>query len=128
MTHIISRMAAGTLMVLTIGSMSIPATAQQRPQSDRQGHQTEQQRGTQDRDRDRSDRDDRTNAQGDQRSGRSSQYRVTSTVNLRSGPGTDYRRVGQVRAGRTIQVDQTRNGWLHVRNQGWISARFARRT
>ncbi len=31
-------------------------------------------------------------------------------------------------AGRTIQVDQTRNGWLHVRNQGWISARFARRT
>jgi uncharacterized protein YgiM (DUF1202 family) len=59
-----------------------------------------------------------------QRAGR---YRITSTVNLRSGAGQQFRRVGQVRAGNTVQVDQVRNGWLHIRNQGWISAQYARR-
>lgn len=54
-------------------------------------------------------------------------YRLVSTVNLRSGPGQQYRRAGQVRAGRMVQVDAVRNGWLHIRNQGWISAQYARR-
>lgn len=59
-----------------------------------------------------------------QRAGR---YRITSTVNMRSGAGQQFRRVGQVRAGRMVEVDQVRNGWLHIRGQGWISAQYARR-
>ncbi|WP_374387238.1 SH3 domain-containing protein [Brevundimonas sp.] len=46
---------------------------------------------------------------------------------MRSGPGTNTRRVGQLRAGRFVQVDQVCNGWLHIRGQGWISGQFARR-
>ena len=54
-------------------------------------------------------------------------YRITSTVNVRSGAGTTYRRVGQLRSGQVVQVDQVRNGWLHIQGRGWISASFARR-
>ncbi|MFN6981105.1 MAG: SH3 domain-containing protein [Brevundimonas sp.] len=61
---------------------------------------------------------------GQSQSGR---YRITSTVNVRSGAGTNTRRVGQLRAGQVVSVDQVRNGWLHVQGQGWISASFARR-
>lgn len=58
---------------------------------------------------------------------RASRYRITSSVNMRSGPGQQFRRVGQVHAGRMVEVDQVRNGWLHIRGQGWISAQYARR-
>ena len=54
-------------------------------------------------------------------------YRITSTVNLRSGPGTNFRRLGQLRTGRVVTVDRVQNGWLHIAGQGWISASFARR-
>lgn len=79
-------------------------------------------------------RDDRQDGRhGDQRardtrpSQATGRYRIVSTVNIRSDPGTNTRRVGQLRAGRFVQVDQVRNGWLHIRGQGWISGQFARR-
>lgn len=34
---------------------------------------------------------------------------------------------GRPAARRVVQVDQVRNGWLHIRGQGWISGQFARR-
>lgn len=52
-------------------------------------------------------------------------YRVTTTVNVRERASTQSRRVGQVRAGRTVQVDRVSGSWLHIRNQGWISAQYA---
>ncbi|WP_297799470.1 SH3 domain-containing protein [uncultured Brevundimonas sp.] len=52
-------------------------------------------------------------------------YRVTTTVNVRERASTQSRRVGQVRAGRTVQVDRVSGNWLHIRNQGWISAQYA---
>lgn len=52
-------------------------------------------------------------------------YRVTSTVNIRQRASADSRRVGQARAGRTVQVDRVSGQWLHIKNQGWISARYA---
>lgn len=65
--------------------------------------------------------------QGQHQANRAGRYRITSTVNLRSGPGAHFRRAGQVRAGRIVQVDQVRGNWLHIRNQGWVSAQYARR-
>lgn len=55
-------------------------------------------------------------------------YRVVATVNLRNGPGVNYRRIGQLWAGRAIDVDRVQNGFLHLRGGGWISGQFARRT
>lgn len=54
-------------------------------------------------------------------------YRMMATVNVRSGPGTNFRRIGQVRAGNVVQVVQVRNGWLQIRGGGWVSSAFARR-
>lgn len=84
-------------------------------------------RGRDDRGRDDRGRDNRTDQRGQQNVQRDGRYRIISTVNIRSGAGTNYRRVGHLRAGRVVEVDRVRNGWLHVRGQGWISGQFARR-
>ena len=62
-----------------------------------------------------------------QQAARPGSYRITSTVNIRERASTNSRRVGQARAGRTVQVDRVSGNWLHIRNQGWISAQYARR-
>ena len=122
---------------LALAASSLPAVAQPRPDQSQQDR--DQGRGqSQDRDQGRGQVQDRDHVQGrDQGRGqtqdrrpevnRAGRYRITSTVNLRSGAGTNYRRIGQLRSGRMIEVDQVRAGWLHVRSQGWISAQFARR-
>ena len=62
-----------------------------------------------------------------QQAHRAGTYRITTTVNIRERANTQSRRVGQARAGRTVQVDRVSGNWLHIRNQGWISAQYARR-
>jgi hypothetical protein len=46
-------------------------------------------------------------------------------VNLRAGPGTNYRVIGQVRRGVSLEILEVNGGWLHSRleggMEGWIS-------
>lgn len=46
-------------------------------------------------------------------------------ANIRSGPGTDYRLVGQARYGVVLQTVERSSGWVKVRHEngltGWIS-------
>lgn len=96
------------------GQYQGPGQAQSHRDNDRQPDRGPQQNGPR-RDNDRHE------------ANRSNRYRVVSTVNLRSGPGLNFRRIGQLYAGRTITVDRVQTGWLHIAGQGWISAGFARR-
>lgn len=57
---------------------------------------------------------------------RTTTYRTTATVNIRERASTRSQRLGQIRKGQRIEVDQVNGDWLHVRDRGWISARYAR--
>lgn len=56
-------------------------------------------------------------------------YRITADVlNIRSGPGTNFDRVGQVAEGAEVTVTAVENGWGAVTYRevsGWISLEFA---
>lgn len=55
---------------------------------------------------------------------------VTNTVQLRSGPGTNYRVIGRVHARERVRVTRCARSlrWCHVEprrgRSGWISSRF----
>ena len=117
-----------SVALLGVGAIAAPmaAAAQDRPQAQHQGSQGHVEQRPGQNQSSQNHNASRPN-QGQQQANRSGRYRITSTVNVRSGAGTNFRQVGQLRAGRTVQVDQVRNGWLHVNGQGWISAQFARR-
>lgn len=100
---------------LAVTAQPGPQSSQQHAQPHAQSHNTNRQD------------DKRNNGNARQESKRTEAYRVTTTVNLRSGPGAKTKRLGQVKRGQTVQVDEVRNGWLHIHNQGWISAKYARR-
>lgn len=105
--------AGAPMAALAQGHNQRPGQEQSHRDNDRQPDRGPSSRGN--------DRNDRHEAN------RSGRYRITSTVNLRSGPGTNHRRIGQLRAGRVVTVDRVQAGWLHISGQGWISASFARR-
>jgi uncharacterized protein YraI len=52
---------------------------------------------------------------------------ATSTVNVRSGPGTNYAVVDTLRAGEQVDVDRCTSGWCFVEKtgpDGWVSSRY----
>jgi cell wall-associated NlpC family hydrolase len=50
--------------------------------------------------------------------------RVTATsLNVRSGPGTDYEKVASLPAGRVLQAEETLDGWYKVEG-GYVSADY----
>lgn len=51
--------------------------------------------------------------------------RVTASagLNVRSGPGTQYDRLGALQLGSTVLYDDEQSGWLHVID-GWVSAEY----
>ncbi len=54
---------------------------------------------------------------------------VKDSLNVRSGPGTNNRVVGQLRAGETVTVTGTQHGWSQVSaggTSGWVSSEFLR--
>ena len=111
---------------MSFGPLAAQAQQPQHPQQRQPQHQQSQGPQHQQPQQSRPQQNGRnapSHAQG-QQAGR---YRIVSTVNIRSGVGTNFRRLGQFGAGHVVQVDQVRNGWLHVANRGWISAQFARR-
>lgn len=120
-------LAAAAVGVVALGPLAAQAQSQHQ-QPSRQSTEQHSHSSSQDRDRSNASQNHGQQDQGRQEQGRQAgRYRITSTVNLRSGPGTNNRRVGQLRAGQVVQVDQVRNGWLHISGRGWISAQFARR-
>lgn len=128
-------LAAVAAVGLVVAGAPLAASAQQRPQQQQHQQQRPQQPQSGSQQHGNSQHGDQPSGaqqhrpqQGPQQQAhRAGRYRVTATVNVRNGPGANHRRVGQVRAGRVIEVDQVRNGWLHIRGQGWISAQYARR-
>ena len=54
---------------------------------------------------------------------------VSASVNVRSGPGTNYGKLTALPAGARINAGACRNGWCQVYNGsrvGWVSARYVR--
>ena len=56
-------------------------------------------------------------------------YTTTATVNVRSGPGTNYRIVAKIPKGATVQIVGKEGGWLKVQSKhgnppGYIDERF----
>ena len=58
---------------------------------------------------------------------------VTDTVNVRSGPGTEYRTVGRLHRGDRVEVTRCTQSrrWCHVERRrgrdGWVSSRYLSR-
>ena len=53
----------------------------------------------------------------------------TSILNIRSGPGTNYRVLGMLRGGEEIKVIQFSRGWAQIQSDdgyltGWVSGRY----
>tara|TARA_B100001179_G_C18504888_1_gene365943 strand:+ start:284 stop:658 length:375 start_codon:yes stop_codon:yes gene_type:complete len=52
---------------------------------------------------------------------------IRKNVNLRSGPGTNYRVVGKVMPGESVAVHECQGNWCKVEkdmNTGWVAKRF----
>ena len=54
-------------------------------------------------------------------------YKVTaSLLNVRSGPGTDYKIVKVIKKGKTVSVTKVENGWGKY-SDGWICLKYAKK-
>jgi len=49
--------------------------------------------------------------------------RAESSVNVRSGPGTQYDVVGQLGPGERVNVSGSAGGWAHI-GGGWVSSNY----
>ena len=49
---------------------------------------------------------------------------TTGTLNVRSGPSTEYDKVGTLHSGRVVQVLETLEGWYRI-EEGYISSEYA---
>lgn len=61
-------------------------------------------------------------ARADAQSG--AQYRATSNLNIRSGPGTGYRSVGRLSAGQPFSATGSQGEWVQIAGGGWVNARY----
>jgi uncharacterized protein YraI len=53
--------------------------------------------------------------------------RTTSHLNMRFGPGVNYRRIATIRPGRVVNVLSCPNSWCVVLwrgNKGWVNGRY----
>lgn len=55
-----------------------------------------------------------------------SQYKVRANLNIRSGPGTKYSKVGEFKAGETVTVYANKNGWAKVSKdeEKWVAGNY----
>ena len=56
--------------------------------------------------------------------GNETRYVSTNTLNIRSGPGTDYPVQGKFSRGAKVEVSETQNGFRKLSTGGWISAQY----
>ena len=50
--------------------------------------------------------------------------RATSNLRVRSGPGTNYRQIGSLSAGQSVQATGSEGEWVQLSNGGWVSAHY----
>jgi cell wall-associated NlpC family hydrolase len=50
---------------------------------------------------------------------------TTASLNVRSGPGTNYEKCGKVYAGKTVEILETLDGWYRIA-EGYVSADYIR--
>jgi Uncharacterized protein with a bacterial SH3 domain homologue len=53
-----------------------------------------------------------------------SQYRATSALNIRQGPGTNYPIVGRLNSGQVFSSTGMQGDWVQISGGGWVSARY----
>ncbi|MDP1778616.1 MAG: SH3 domain-containing protein [Brevundimonas sp.] len=51
-------------------------------------------------------------------------YRATSNLRIRSGPGTNYRQAGSLRAGQSFSAIGSQGEWVQIAGGGWVNARY----
>lgn len=49
---------------------------------------------------------------------------ASSTVNVRSGPGTGYSVIDVLRPGERVEVDYCRGAWCMIGGDGWVNANY----
>ena len=52
------------------------------------------------------------------------EYRTTSNLRIRSGPGTGYRQAGMLQAGQPFSVIGSEGEWVQIAGGGWVNARY----
>lgn len=51
-------------------------------------------------------------------------YRALSNLNVRSGPGTNYRTVSRLSAGQPFSAIGSQGEWVQIAGGGWVNARY----
>ena len=51
-------------------------------------------------------------------------YRATSNLRIRSGPGTNYRQVGSLSAGQPFSAIGSQGEWVQIAGGGWVNAHY----
>ncbi|MHC3127416.1 peptide-binding protein [Brevundimonas sp. GN22] len=51
-------------------------------------------------------------------------YRASSNLNIRSGPGTNYRTTGRLSAGQPFTAIGSQGEWVQIAGGGWVNARY----
>ena len=54
------------------------------------------------------------------------QYRATSNLRIRSGPGTNYGTRGTLSAGQPFSVVGSQGEWVQIAGGGWVNAHYVR--
>lgn len=52
------------------------------------------------------------------------QYRASSNLRIRSGPGTGYRQVGSLSAGQPFAAIGSQGEWVQIAGGGWVNAHY----
>ncbi|HVL41995.1 MAG TPA: SH3 domain-containing protein, partial [Brevundimonas sp.] len=52
------------------------------------------------------------------------QYRATSNLRIRSGPGTSYRQTGSLSAGQPFAAIGSQGEWVQIAGGGWVNANY----
>lgn len=63
----------------------------------------------------------RVNSQG---SSSGAQYRASSNLRIRSGPGTSYRQAGTLSAGQPFTAVGSQGEWVQIAGGGWVNAHY----
>lgn len=54
-------------------------------------------------------------------------YRATSNLKIRTGPGTGYRQTGSLSAGQPFTIIGSEGEWVQIAGGGWVNARYVTR-
>jgi uncharacterized protein YgiM (DUF1202 family) len=52
------------------------------------------------------------------------QYRATSNLRIRTGPGTGYRQAGSLSAGQPFTAIGSQGEWVQIAGGGWVNANY----